>query len=1062
MFCRPFHRVLSIWLASASLPVSTAVAEILPGTVVAQPFTLHRWTTENNLPQNTVNYLAQTPDGYLWAGTRTGLARFDGVRFTVFTRELLMNGQGDLSCRDLEVDGKGRLWIRLPDALVCYHQGRFERFSTESGPLQSDIQTMIASRESGLWIGTRGQGLKRFENGAFTRLYRAADGLGTDWVGLLNEDGQGRVWIGCTDRDWPIARSWQRLDPVSGELVSLSEVLGFALTNIWDLFPDHDGRLWATLPGQLLCWAEGKLTRYDTSAIWNHENPGRIKEDNTGALWLAPGNGTKAVRFKDGRWDVFNLENQGIDRDIREVLPDREGNVWVGTGAQGLLQIQPQRIMSLLTKSPGGGNQEIHSVAAGAGDVVWLATGSRLLRFQHDAVEHFAVGSDGRALTQVQAALEDRSGQVWVKCHGGLLKLTKEGLTRVPGADAGRSNWVVTALREDRRGRLWIGSDSGLLEHRDGTFILYTTRDGLSDDAICGIRDAPDGSLWVGTQSGELNHLKDGRFHAYSTRDGLLPGRVIPLAVEEDGTIWTGTPTGLNRIRAGEIRAVTEREGLLDHETYSLLDDKRGHYWAHCNRGIFRVRQADLHAVADGRQRRLHCVSYGKADGMASTEGNGDYQPNAARLPDGRMWFPMTRGVVVFDPGEVMETDVPPPIVIEQVQADDEVIYGDGVAQRWSAAVPNRSGHDAQKVAAASQAMSSIPRAAAGDSRAPVLRLPAGRARWLKIHYTANSFFDPRRVRFQYRLTGHDRDWRKMTDERVAYYADLKPGHYRFQVKAANPHGVWNETPAVFEFSLAPHFYETWPFYILCVTGAVLAGLGVHHRRVRGLRRLQHLEQQRALLDERARIARDLHDDLGANLTGIALKADLAQRQLQGPQAVGQLAEIAANTRALVDNMRGTVWALNPKHDTLEGLARFLAQQVEDFVTDAGLRCRLELPGEFPGLTVPSPARYHIHLVVKEGLHNAVKHAGAREIRFSLQMDGSDLCLCLADDGQGFELNDSQLPTLGSQPSGNGGNGLLNMRQRVESLGGRWELASGCGQGTRISIPTQSFRPKST
>ena len=1024
MFGRPFHRTLFTWLASTSWLASTAVAEILPGTVVAQPFTLHRWTTENNLPQNTVNYLAQTPDGYLWAGTRMGLARFDGVRFTVFTQDLLMNGHGDLSCRDMGVDGEGRLWIRPPGALVCYHRGKFERFSTTSGPLRCSIQTIIASRKGGLWIGTQGEGLKRFENGAFTRRYRTADGLATDWVGLLNEDGQGRVWIGCTDRDWPIARSWQRLDPVSGELVSLSEVLGFALTNVWNLFPDHRGRLWATLPGQLVCWAEGKLTRYDTSAIWNHGNPGRMKEDNTGALWLAPGNGTKAVRFENGRLDVFDLESQGMDHDIREVLPDREGNLWVGTGAQGLLQIQPQRIMSLLTKSPGGGgNQEIHSVAAGAGDVVWLATGSRLLRFQHDAVEHFAVGVDGGALTQVQAALEDRSGQVWVKGHRGLFKLTREGLTRVPDADAGRSNWVVTALCEDRRGRLWIGSDSGLLERRDGNFILYTTRDGLSDDAICGLRDAPDGGLWVGTRSGGLNHFKDGHFRAYSARDGLLPGRVIPLAVEADGTIWTGTPVGLNRTRAGEIRAVTEREGLLNSEAYSLLDDGRGNYWGHCNRGIFRVRQADLHAVADGRQRSLRCVSYGEADGMASTEGNGEYQPNAARTPDGRMWFPTTRGVVVFDPGEVIETDVLPPIVIEQVEADGELIYGNGLENPKS------------------------------EIRNPNLKLPPGRARWLKIHYTANSFVDPRRVRFQYRLAGHDRDWRGVTDERVAYYADLKPGPYRFQVKAANPHGVWNETPAVFEFSLAPHFYETWPFYVLCATGIVLAGLGVHHRRVRGLRRLQHLEQQRALLDERARIARDLHDDLGANLTGIALKADLAQRQLQGPQAAGQLAEIAANTRALVDNMRGTVWALNPKHDTLEGLARFLAQQVEDFVTDACLRCRLELPHEFPEVAVPSPARYQIHLVVKEALHNAVKHAGASEVHFSLKIDGEDLCLRITDDGHGFDPNTPQL-------AGNGGHGLLNMRQRVEGLGGRWNLESRSGEGTCISIriPKQSFR----
>jgi ligand-binding sensor domain-containing protein len=288
---------------------------------------------------------------------------------------------------------------------------------------------------------------------------------------------------------------------------------------------------------------------------------------------------------------------------------------------------------------------------------------------QNGAVERFAGGSDGGPLTHVQAALEDHSGQVWARAAGGLFKLVEGQLTRVPAADAGRSNWVVTALHEDRRGRLWIGSDQGLLEPHSAEFIVYTTRDGLSDNDIRGIRDAPDGSLWVGTKRGGLNQFKDGRFKAYTTRHGLLSNWIWPLVIEGDGTIWAGTPVGLNRIRDGEVRAVTEREGLSDNRTYSLLDDGRGDYWGHCNRGIFRVRQADLHAVADGRQRRLQCVSYGESDGMASTEGNGDYQPNAARQPDGRLWFPMTRGVVVLDPREVARNDVPPPIVIEHVMA---------------------------------------------------------------------------------------------------------------------------------------------------------------------------------------------------------------------------------------------------------------------------------------------------------------------------------------------------------------------------------------------------------
>jgi signal transduction histidine kinase len=364
--------------------------------------------------------------------------------------------------------------------------------------------------------------------------------------------------------------------------------------------------------------------------------------------------------------------------------------------------------------------------------------------------------------------------------------------------------------------------------------------------------------------------------------------------------------------------------------------------------------------------------------------------------------------------------------------ADDEVIYGDGLQSTNAASAIKNS----------------------------ELRLPAGRAKALRIRYTANSLADPRHVLFRCKLSGCDDDWRDMADEREAYYTSLKPGHYSFEVQAVNAHGVWNETPVTFVFSVAPHLYETWTFYGFCAAAILAAGIGLHYRRVNIVQRIERLEREQALQLERARIARDLHDDLGASLTGLALKADLAQRQSRGgDNSNRQLGEIAASTRALVDNMRETVWALNPKHDTLEGLARFLAQRVEDFVTDSGLRCTLELPDQFPSLVVPSPARHQISLVVKEALNNAVKHADAREIQFRLDTNGADLCLRIADDGRGFS-GDEALADPDNQIPGTG-NGLLNMRQRIESLGGNWNLETADGRGTTISIrfPLKSFRP---
>jgi len=337
----------------------------------------------------------------------------------------------------------------------------------------------------------------------------------------------------------------------------------------------------------------------------------------------------------------------------------------------------------------------------------------------------------------------------------------------------------------------------------------------------------------------------------------------------------------------------------------------------------------------------------------------------------------------------------------------------------------------------------------------PLSRLAPGRARDLQIRYTANSFLDPRRTRFQYRLVHHDADWREETLDRLAVYTNLRPGDYRFELRAANAHGVWSEATAVFAFSLAPQVWQTWPFWVGSAVGASLLMWFLHHRRIAFLRRLERLERAQAVETERTRIAQDLHDDLGANLTGLALKLDLAQRQ--APESVsGQIKSLAGHARGMVDAMRETVWTLNPRHDTLESFAGFIAKQAEQSANSAGLRLRLKLPERLPNITIPGSIRHHLFLAIKEALSNAAKHANATEIHLDLWAEDDRLCLTVVDDGRGFVA-----PLLNSrvQPS-SFGNGLANMRQRVAALGGELEITSTPRQGTKINVrvPMKLFR----
>lgn len=307
----------------------------------------------------------------------------------------------------------------------------------------------------------------------------------------------------------------------------------------------------------------------------------------------------------------------------------------------------------------------------------------------------------------------------------------------------------------------------------------------------------------------------------------------------------------------------------------------------------------------------------------------------------------------------------------------------------------------------------------------------------LRIRYTANSFAHPRRVRFRYRLSNQEEGWRDETDERVAYYTGLRPGRYRFEVKAANPHGVWNEIPAAFEFSLAPHFWQTWPFYVLCAIGVVGLAGGVQAYRLNVQRRILRLEREQALQLERARIARDLHDELGSRLTALALHSDLAGRN---PNKTGEehWRSLAAESRALAERMRDVIWAVDPECDSLEALASRLAGHAEEFLGTAGIRLRLELPEVLPTLPMSADARHQLTMVAKEALHNVLKHARASEVRLAVELRDGVLRLCVSDNGAGLA------------ESRHGGRGLANMRARVQALGGVLRIQSQPGQGTAI------------
>jgi signal transduction histidine kinase len=663
-------------------------------------------------------------------------------------------------------------------------------------------------------------------------------------------------------------------------------------------------------------------------------------------------------------------------------------------------------------------------------------------------------------------AFQDRSGTVWSKAAGSLAVLL-EGKWGIYAPNMAPLFDYVSSIYQDRSGAVRVTVGCGLWRLDHGKCDLYASASltnlllswtelqahpayVIHTNALpgqgspLGILEDHQGNLWVGSHAG-LHRFRDGQFTSLTTSNGLSSDFVGPLLADPDGTLWIGSDKGLNRLKDGHVTRYTTAHGLAENIVANLLEDDAGWFWTMGHHGIHRMRKQDLNDLAEGKRPRIQTISYGEADGMLSSEGNVGVFPNTCQTADGLLWFPTTRGVVVIEPHEMATHDRPPPVVIEQILADNKLIFGDDVAEEVSAPDP------------ASQRANEAAKTCPSPAPAPTgLRLAPGRARGLEFRFTANTFVAPEKVRFRFKLDGHDADWQEAGTRRTAFYTDLAPGAYRFRVLAINHHGIESAAPAEFAFSLAPFFYQTDWFYAASALGILLSAWGLHRLRVGILGRHQALEQQLALALQRERIAKDMHDDLGASLTQISLLTEHARRDPTNSLAVAaDVEKIAQTARHTAEAAEEIVWTVNPRHDSLDSLATYLCQLAREQLESTDIRLRLEMPEPWPTLPLPSDVRHNLVLFVKEAIHNVIKHSGAHQVTVGLSCDHLTLVVTVADDGHGL-LAAAEAAKTHRHSSGNG---LINMRQRIESIGGQFQVRSQPGKGTTVAATVRLRKP---
>jgi ligand-binding sensor domain-containing protein/signal transduction histidine kinase len=1013
---RYLHATLCTWAWLLSSLGQTAFGQVQ----APVQFGHTSWQTEQGLPQNTVQAILQTRDGYLWLGTKEGLARFDGLRFVVFDKQntpQLPHNQ----IRGLFEDRAGRLWISTPGALVRlehgrftafttkdglssnniwsviedhagalwmatpnglnrYREGQFTAFTTRDGLSHNSIETLLEDRTGALWVGTV-EGLNRFKDGVFTR-YGKPEGLAGPAIKALLEDQQGRVWIGTPDG----LTVW-----ADSKFQTFTTREGLAHTNVTTLTQDRAGRLWIGTPGGLHLWRAGAFTVYTTRQGLPHNRVEALKEDHQGGLWI----GTPAglAHWQDEALTTFT-EREGLSSNlVLTLFEDREGNLWAGTEAGGLNLIKHKKFTTYTTRQGLSANL-VRSIFEDRAGNLWVGTQAGLNRMKDGRWTTFTT-KDGLASNDVLALCDDRQGNLWLGTPQGLQRFRQGRFTTFTVRD-GLADDYIRSLYEDRAGTLWIGTRRGLVRWQNGQFTVFTMLDGLANDLVGALCEGRDGSLWIGTLGG-LSRFKDGQFTNYVNE--LSSEVVIALHEDASGVLWIGTHGGgLNRYKDGRFTHFTAKDGLSDDVIYQILEDSQDNLWMSSNKGIMRVSRQDLEARRPGAAQPLPVISYGTADGMETRECSGGGHPAGSKTRDGRLWFATIKGIAQLDPANLRVNTLPPPVTIEQVIVDDTTF----------------------------------------QPGAP-LELPPGQKRF-EFYYTGFSFAAPQQVKFKYKLEGFDPAWIDAGTRRMASYTNVPAGRYRFRVLACNNDGVWNETGASFEFYHHPYFYRTYWFYGLCLLSLGAALFAWNRARLRRVER-----EFAAVLAERTRIAREIHDTLAQGFAGISVQLELVARLLERAPATAKthLDQARELVRDSLAEARRSVWDLRSPSLEDTDLPAALAETAKRLVAGTHIQAHVEVSGTYRPLSRTAEA--HLLRIGQEAMTNALKHARATQLNIHLEFETRRLRFSVRDNGCGFD-------TAAAPASRTGHFGLVGIRERVEQLGGKLNLQSRPNEGTELTI----------
>ncbi len=770
----------------------------------------------------------------------------------------------------------------------------------------------------------------------------------------------------------------------AGRTAVFTREQGLPNNSIWSVVQTADGRLSVLTASGLAEFQNGRFAAREIKENVESDSSGATLQDSHGAVWTV---NRGVTRTANGKTETFPSADALAHDVMLSVFEDREGNIWLGSESNGVTVLRDQK----MTTYDDGLARCVYQDRQGA---LWFGTNGGLIKVAAGNTSRLTV-ADGLSSNLVFSLGETRSGDLLVGTQDGLNVLHNGKVSVLTTAD-GLADDVVRSLYTDADGAVWIGTRRGLTLWKDAAFHTYTEANGLASDLVGALTRGRDGALWVGTLRG-LTRIKDGHFQTYAAREGLASNVVTALHADAAGVLWIGTQDGgLHRLQDGKIFHYAPGVGL-PASIFAIVEAGK-FLWLTSKTGVYRVAKAHLEARAAGVAGSVSVTQYGTADGMRVNECSEGGHPAAWLAQNGSLWFATLRGVSTMDGRTASANGVAPPVVVESLSVNDRAL-----------------------------------------NLASAQEIPPGHGR-LAFEYTGITFVSPQRVHFRYRLEGFDPDWVDAGTRRTAYYTSLPPGGYRFRVTARANDGDWSEKEAAVSFRLLPRFYQTYWFYLLLAAGLAGAVYAVYRWRVR-----QVEVQFNAVLAERNRIAREIHDTLAQGFVAVSLQLELLARKLA--DAPEPLRNIVTQTRELVqsglEEARRSIWELRSQGSDAGDFRSRLARMAADIGKRAGLNVQFSVLGAYRAL--PAKMESELLKIGQEAVTNVVRHAQAKQLKVDLAYEGKRVRMLIADDGRGFagDVNSSG-------PEGHFG--LRGMRERAKGIGAQLAVKSVPGEGTQVEV----------